>query len=50
MFRLARNEKRGYLNTMISIAGGTFFGLTQSSLKLLGAALLLTLLNSGRRV
>jgi hypothetical protein len=49
MFRLAPKTKDGYLNTMI-LTARAIVTLTQSSLKLLGAALLLTLLNSGRRV
>ena len=49
-FRLARAAKRGYLTIMNSFARATFVILTQSCFKFLGAALLLTLLNSGRRV
>jgi hypothetical protein len=46
MFWLAPKTKDGYLNTMILTARAIAI-LTQSSLKLLGTALLL---NSGRRV
>jgi hypothetical protein len=50
MFRLAPKTKDGYLNTMILTARAIPAGLTEGYLKLFGAALLLRLLNSGRRV
>ena len=48
--RLAHMAKRGYLWFMTLTVRPIFVGLPISLLKLLGAALLLTLLNSGRRV